>query len=317
MKSWQKLVRRHPELATAIPYEIALLMTIGTFFFRGGEDLHRFYIPLAEGCLNCALNPWHSSWILFPLRFIPPRLAWPLVTAATCLVLIWACRRLNTNPIPVLLAFPTFGVVWLGQVDAVVVGGLVLALTSPNPYLRGAGLLLMSIKPQVSGLVILYLLWRDKDRLRTLIIPAAVAILSVIVWGPLWPLEWLQNRGDIGLPVWGTAAIFPYGLVAFLAVPLMTSTREKITAILLATALSMPWFGVYSYVAFLPLLAPGWAAWVSYAWVLAYPWLGNKAVMFAFALPAALLVYLVWPHLREKLALKYIDAPDQPEDSPD
>jgi hypothetical protein len=119
------------------------------------------------------------------------------------------------------------------------------------------------------------------------------------VWGLDWPLRWWQTR-DIaaGLPLWGTASLFPAGLAAFAAVPLVDGPRKKVTAALLASALAIPQFGIYSYVTFLVFLAPAWALPLSYAWALVYPFLQAVSLEFAWTLPLGLLAWLLWPTLK-------------------
>ncbi len=295
---WLVQVKRIP-LKTVVTVEIIGIATVAAFFLPGGDDLYRFYLPFAQGCLDCGFNPWHASWILFPITLIPLRLLWPVWVFLTLVGLWWVCDQMNVNPIPVLLAFPTMGLVWLGQVEVLIAIGLTLGLLSPSPFVRGAGLVLASIKPHVTGVAILLLLIHDRERWKTLIVPGGVALLTAMVWGADWPLRWFGQRDPLApLPVWGTAALFPYGLVAFGAIFVVRNLREKVVATLLASALSFPWFGVYSYGVFLVFLAPWWVIPASYAWVLAYPMLGNSSVRFAWTLPLSLLVILIWPHLR-------------------
>ncbi len=285
-----------------VAVEVAVIMTVAAFFLPGGEDLHVYYLPQARGCLECGLNPWHTGWILAPLRFIPETIAWPVWTLFTTASLIWASRRLETESIFLLLTFPVMGLIWLGQAEAIVVIGLTLALIAPSPYLRGLGLLLMTIKPHLSGIAILVLLWYDDDRLKTLIIPVLALLATILVWGIDWPLRWLEARPeDLGLPVWGKATLlFPFSLVTFLSIFLVEGKRKRVLAALLASAISVPWFGVYSYTVFLVLMTPWWAVPLSYAWFVAYPWLENHSMQFAWILPLTLLITLIWPSLVER-----------------
>lgn len=293
-------------LRTAIAIEIIVIATIAAYLLPGGEDLYTYYLPQAQGCLECGYNPWHTSWILFPIQFIPLRILWSVWVFLTLTGITWACSRLKLNPVPVLLAFPTMGLIWLGQIEVVIIIGLTLALLSPNPYVRGLGLVLASVKPHVSGIPILILLFYDKQRWKTMLLPAAVAALSFVVWGIDWPLRWFALRNPLApLPVWGRAAFFPWGAVSFGTVFLVKKVREKITAALLASALTFPWFGVYSYTVFLVFLAPWWAALISYAWVVVYPWMGNNSLRFAWILPLSLLTTLIWPRLGELRKLLY------------
>ena len=292
-------LRRKLSLKDVVALEIVGLMTVLAFFLHGGEDLFTFYLPLARGCLTCAYNPWHTMWVVFPLRFIPVNLLWPFWILASGLMLWWTARQLKVNPTIVLLSFPAMGLIWLGQVDAVVALGLGLALTARSPWLRGLGIALASIKPQVSAVAILVLLWLDHDRWRVMIVPAAVLAASMVAWGPDWPLRWWRTR-DItaSLPLWGMASLFPVGLAAFAAIPFVDGPRNKVTAALLASALAIPQFGVYSYVAFLVFLAPGWALPLSYAWALAYPFIQGLSLELAWVLPLGLLGCLLWPSAR-------------------
>lgn len=313
-------------LKTAVAVEVIALMTVLAWFLPGGEDLYRFYLPLARGCLTCAYNPWHAMWIVFPLRFVPPRLLWTLWTCISGVMLWWASHRLAVNPVIVLLSFPALGMIWLGQVDALIALGLALAVTARSPWLRGLGIALTTIKPQVAALALILVLWFDSDRWRVLIIPTGVLALSLIVWGLDWPLRWWSSRAlTADLPLWGTASLFPYGLAAVLAIPLVRTPREKITAALLASALATPQFGIYSYVTFLVFMAPWWALPLSYAWALAYPLLQGYALEFAWTLPLSLLVALIWPQLRSwwmasarrlHLGSRHVQPPDHQPDRP-
>lgn len=293
------LKQKLPPIQHIIAIEIILILTVATFFLPGGDDLYRFYRPLSEGCLQCGYNPWHTYWILFPLQFIPLRFLWPIWTLITGLGTYWAMRQLGTNPVWPLLSFPMIGLIWLGQTDVLLIVGFTLALISKNPYARGFGLLLLSIKPQVAGPAILLLLIRDEDRLKTLIIPTVVLVISLIVWGITWPLQWLtyifQNPVS---PVWVQAVLFPVGLLAFLAVPLFKEKRDQLAVVFIATALGFPRFATYSYILFLVLIAPWWSLPLSYAWLLAWPIMHNTSMRLAWVLPLGILIYMLLPRIR-------------------
>ncbi len=300
LDAWYGRFLRSP-LSRAIEVEVTILaMVVFYFIYGAGQDLVEYYIPLAKGCFECALNPWYASWIFFPFRFIPPAILRALWSGFTIGATIWAARRLEVPWFVPLLAFPMFGELWLGQVDAVVLVGLVLTLTSKNPYVRGAGLVLASVKPQLSVVPMLILWIHDRDRWRTLLVPALLLIASAVVWGPDWPLRWFSGRRAIeSLPAWGVAAIFPYGVVALGALIFVRGVREQTTVALLASAITLPWFGVYSYFVFLAFMGPWWAIPLSYVWMLGFPLVGIDAVRIAIILPMALLTMMVWPHVRE------------------
>ncbi len=290
--------QRRISLRAAVSLEVILLGTVASLWLPGGEDLHAFYLPFARGCLECGFPPYHASWLLAPLALIPARLAWPLLTLLTLAGLAWLSHRLGSNPLVVLLAFPTMAQVWLGQVDVLIVAGLALALLSPNPYLRGAGLLLASIKPQTAGAAILVLLWYDRERGKTLLIPGLALAISLLAWGVDWPLRWLLADRHPHQHAWRLATLYPGGLLAFAGVALLKGKRQKLVGALLASAVGLPFYGVYAYVTFLAFLAPWWALPVSYLWLAAYPWLGNLSLQLAWVLPLALLGHLLWPPVR-------------------
>jgi hypothetical protein len=290
-------------LRKAIAVEIIILMVGGALVLPGGEDMYRFYLPIAQGCPQCGYNPWYTSWILFPIQFIPPRLLWAIWVLLTGVIVFWAAERLHTNSALVLLSFPMMGQMWLGQTDAVVILGLMLVLLSPSPYLRGMGILLASIKPQVAGPALLILWWYDQARWKTLIIPSVIFLLSLVVWNIDWPIQWWLGRevpGTIGPPnVWVMAPLTPYGILSFLSILVIKDKRRKVVAMLIASALCIPRFGVYSYIVFMIFINPWWALPLSYAWAAAYPWLGAAAMRFAWILPLGLLVYLILPEIKE------------------
>src|SRR5439155_27342792 len=95
-------------------------------------------------------------------------------------------------------------------------------------------------------------------------------------------------------------SLFPYGLLAFAAVPLVRGLVPRARTALLAQALATPFVGIYSYANFLVLGAPWWAVPLSYVWVLLYPWYGNQALSVSWVLRLALLVYELRPVMRER-----------------
>lgn len=294
------LKHKLPPIEHIISLEIIAILTVATFFLPGGDDLHRFYRPLAEGCLECGYNPYHTAWLLFPLRFIPLPLLWPLWTLITGLGIYWSMRQLDTHPLVPLLSFPMIGLIWLGQTDVLLIIGFTLVLTSKSPYIRGIGLLLLSIKPQAAGPAILLLILRDDEKFKTLIIPVIAFVISLIGFGYDWPLVWLRYIFENPVtPVWVQAVLFPVGLLAFLAVPLFKEKRDQLAIVFIASALGITRFATYSHILFLVLIAPWWALPISYAWLLAWPVMGNQSMRLAWIMPLALLIYMLWPRLKE------------------
>jgi len=183
----------YKKLSWIVAVEIAIVMVIATFFLQGGDDIYRYYLPFARGCLDCGFTPYYSYWLLWPLQFLPTDFVWPVWTALTLAGLLILCRCTGINPALYLLSFPIFGQVWLGQIDILVCLGLTLALLGKNPYARGVGIILAMIKPQYAAVAVFFLLTRERQLIKTLIVPAFVFMLSLVVFGISWPIGWIRH----------------------------------------------------------------------------------------------------------------------------
>lgn len=294
------------KLTWLIAIEIAIVMVVMTFIRPGGDDIYRYYLPFAQGCLNCGFTPYYSYWILWPLQFIPMELLWPFWTALTLTGLLLLCRFTGINPIFLLLAYPTFGQVWLGQIDILICLGLTLALLGKSPYTRGAGIALALIKPQYAAVAVFFLLTKEKQLVKTLIIPAVIFAFSLVVFGVTWPIEWYRNSiSNLPPHVWRLAAHDIWWLGALLVwVPfLFKDRRERFEVATIISALSSPVIGVYSYIIFLLFnLKKWWFVLLSYIWVLAYPFLGKSSLRFAWILPVVMLGQILYDKYKTDLS---------------
>jgi hypothetical protein len=202
-----------------------------------------------------------------------------------------------------LLSFPTLATLWLGQVDAFVVGGLALALLSPNPWLRGLGLSIAAIKPQITGLAIVVLLMHEQPRnlLKIFAAPLGVGLLSLAIYGWDWPIRWLANAAQVPAHAYAMNVVDP---LPYLLIPILwffKGRRRKFQAALFISTMASPYFGLYSYVIPLSFGLPGWGALLSYIWVPAFM-LGNTLLRLAWIFPAAMLVNLYLDGRRENTA---------------
>lgn len=282
------------KISWIIAVEIALITFIASFFLPGGDDFYRYYYPFANGCLNCAFVPYYARWIFWPLSLLPPRIAWPTWTLLSTVGFIVLCRFTKVNPAIVLLSFPAFGQFWLGQVDIIIAIGLVLGVLASNPYLRGIGLLLALVKPQITGLAVLVLLYSQPRReIIKVLLPSFLTILvSLAVYGIFWPIHWLMHSWqNLPVHVWRLASldISRYGFVLFFLPFLFKSVHSRFKAGLVVSAIATPFFGVYSYLVFLIFGMPWWSLLLSYAWILMYPLYGKESMRFAWILPIAML----------------------------
>lgn len=296
-------------LSWIVAIEISLIMVIASFHLPGGDDLHSYFLPFAKGCLRCGFLPYYALWLLWPLAHLPTALAWPIWTAFSLCGWLLVCRHTKANPALALLAFPALGQMWLGQIDVLIAAGLVLALRGTNAYLRGAGILLALIKPQLSLLALLVLLISERERTKMLAIPALAAIASLIAFGIGWPLEWCASA-VFHLPAsgWREAAmdVWPAGLLLVWLPFVLNDNLKRMEAGLLVGAIATPFVGVYSYLAFLAFgRKEWWTVPLSYAWLGLLPFWGRGAMRVAWVLPAALLAQLVYDRfIRAALPVK-------------
>lgn len=299
-----------PRTQQILTLEIAVLWVIVSFFLPGGDDLYRYYQPFQQGCDICGFVPPFARWFLWPLTVLPAYpLTWPLWTLISVTAFLLLARWTKVNPLLLMLSFPLWGQLWLGQVDWLVACGLVLFLLAKHPALRGFGILLAMVKPQLSALAILALLVQEKPLtiLKIIALPLAGFLLSLWLYGIRWPLEWLTgSSAAVPLHQWRLAGLDTWRIgIFFIWLPfLFRDKRQRLVASLLVSSIATPFFGVYSYVIFLLFILPWWAVPVSYVWGLASPWLDINAMRFAWILPLALLAWLFFNRNNSKVALE-------------
>jgi Glycosyltransferase family 87 len=288
-----------------VAIEIAILMVLASFFLPGGDDLYRYYLPFSGGCLECGFIPYFAKWVLWPLVLFPYNLAWPIWTAISLTGLLMICRVTRVNPVLVMMAFPTFGQIWLGQIDVLVCAGFALALLEKNAYLRGAGLALALIKPQFSLIAVITLLTCEREFLKVMVIPVVLAVASLVVFGMQWPLEWIHNAANnVPIHVWRLASmdLWPFGLLFIWTPFLFKDCRTRFEAGLLVSALSTPFVGVYSYIIFLVFIRKSWwSVPLSYAWLLLYPLWQEESMRLAWVFPLVLLLNMIYTKYKDRL----------------
>ena len=285
----------------------ALGVLSASLILPGGGDLYDYYLPFADGCFECGYVPYYAQWFLWPLTLLPAYpWTWPLWVFISIVLFFLLIQKTKVNPAFLMLSLPMIAQLWGGQIDVLVAAGLVIFLLSNSPYLRGFGLILALIKPQLSFLALFFVFLQEdrKDMRILLIIPIIVVIGSLTIFGMDWPLEWIRNA--LTLPVHmrrqASMDIWKYGV--FLTwVPLLFKDRFRRMQVSLAvTAIATPFYSMYSYVIFLLFYAPWWAVVLSYAWVLLIPWMGEAANRFAWILPLGVVskfLYDAWQDMRD------------------
>lgn len=273
---------------------------IASFYVPGGDDLYRYYLPFAQGCLSCGFVPYFSQWLLAPLRLLPGYpLTWPLWTVIHIAIFLLLAYVTEVNPFFLLISFPMLGQVWLGQIDVLIATGLVLFIKGQNPYLRGLGLILALTKPQLTAIPLILCLLLESPRLwmRLLTFPILIFLVSLLAFGFGWPVQWFSHAVK-GLPVhvWRLASldIWRFGLLLFPLPLFLQEVPERMQAGLLVAALATPFYGVYSYVLFLLFNVNLTSVLFSYAWLLGWGIWGAEAMRLAWILPFASLVDLFY-----------------------
>jgi hypothetical protein len=197
----------------------------------GGEDLYRYYLPFAQGCLNCGFVPYFTQWFLLPLRYFPEYpFTWALLTFVSVAGFLLLANYSGVNPLLLFLSFPMLGQIWLGQVDVLVAMGLVMFLFCNNTYLRGVGMIVALSKPQLTAFPLLICLFVESPRvlMKILLVPSLVLLVSIFSFGWNWWLQWLENAmNELPVHVWRLASLDVWRFGIFL-VPIPLIFREKL-----------------------------------------------------------------------------------------
>ncbi|HEX2908226.1 MAG TPA: glycosyltransferase family 87 protein [Phototrophicaceae bacterium] len=248
---------QNPRVQPWLYAEIGALLVLALAVMPGGFDFRYYFHPVAQGCYKCAYNPYFMEWFLRPLGLFPWRTSYLLLAVICIIAGWWLARQLGGNPFVVLVS-PTFlWILWLGQIDILPALGLGLAwwcTERKKPVLAGLGLLLLATKPQLGAFaILLFLCWNSW---KALLIPAAGALLSFIIYGLDWPLRWL---GYTPQTMFGGDAWFyiapTWLLIGLVGIFFIRGRREQVQYIVAATLAGAPYLGAYSFfvVPFFPL----------------------------------------------------------------
>lgn len=295
-----KLLSRPQKISWIAALGAAIGLIIVSFRLPGGDDLYRYYLPFALGCLDCGYVPYFAQWFLIPLRLLPPYpLAWPLWTIICITGFLTLAYISDVNPFWLMVSFPMLGQVWLGQVDVLLGLGLVTFLFMKNPYLRGAGLMLALTKPQLTALPLLLCLLLESPRLwiKVFLIPLIIFFASLFVFGWDWLTVWFNNSAAaLPVHVWRLASmdVWRFGIFLVPLPLLLQKRRERLTAGLLVSSLATPFFGVYSYVLFLLFDVKWWSVLLSYTWWMGFIFWQEQAMRLAWILPVSMLAHMMF-----------------------
>ncbi|MBI1882009.1 MAG: hypothetical protein HYR94_27855, partial [Chloroflexi bacterium] len=183
---------------------------------------------------------YYPPWVRY-VSYLP----WPGFIGLTFTGLALALYQRRASLLVMAITFfalPTLWVIFLGQIDGLIVFGL-----TGLPWLAP----FVTIKPQVSYLVCL----ARKKYLLGLLIWLAI---SIIIWGP-WPLDMLTIRNFTVVKEPHDISLWPWSLP--LVVILLWLSRGDEDMLMLAGTFALPYLHSYHYFVVLPALARV-ASWV-------------------------------------------------------
>jgi len=157
-------------------------------------------------------NPPWTLFLVLPFVVLPAPLGHATIIFATLLVYIYIVYKRKASLLSVvcfLLSVPVFTCLQYGQIDAFVLLGFVLP-----PQI---GIILLLMKPQVSGILILYLVYvayREGGftSVIALLGPAIFVFLCSLFWFGFWPLNWITSARILSRVFWFPTLV-PFGIL--------------------------------------------------------------------------------------------------------
>jgi len=286
------------------PWSLGVALGLVAFFTPHPEwHLDLEWFRLQQDILH---YPAYAHWLFALLGWAPEPVAYVGLSLATISGLYLAVRSFGGAHWMVFTSFAFAWILFYGQLDGLVAGGLGLAWwanRARRPILAGGGLTLAALKPQLALAAGLALWWWSPSRLKSLLVPAAVVLLSFVTSG-FWIPAWLDRLGDNdqwvllsrNLSLWpqiGGWALLVWPLILALRLP----RERKLAAVLAATALSSPYFPLPSAVVILSLAVPWWVWGIAQLPLLSLL-VGGWIYYVGKVLPVGLLVWAAWPQLR-------------------
>ena len=254
--------------ATAFGYVISYqLLAVG------GYEWALFQEAAFQGGLAARVaNPPYIFALLYPLLLLPLRMG-VFISSLIGITAVYTTHRLTgINKWLLLFSFPVLQNLFSAQLDPLSMLGVALgwwAIREKRPYHLGISLVLLGIKPHVTGaLAVVYLIWGWQPAV--LVAPVLVMLYSFALYG-FWLPGWFESivgQSSGTTPFFdGGVGLYPYGLLLWLPILLgrrLYSQLQLANAVIAATILSMPYVGPYSVMAFLGLPV----SWMTYLFVL-------------------------------------------------
>lgn len=252
---------------------------------------------------------FYAPWLLpiFHIFNLLPELAgyfiWSLLNIAG---VFFACRVFGGRAALAMTSYQMIYILFQGQITAILVGLLALfwwAAAHKKWALGGICLLIVAAKFQfgilLGGILWLYFPLSWRQRLQILIIPAAGALLSLLVW-PGWPSDLIQRLqasppntgGSLALWRWIGPAALLFWLPPFL---LPLDRTRRIVILSAAMSLGLPYLQQTDLLGLfvLPL------GWLPLLGNLAYSaaWLGHAGQQILVLIPSGVYLWIVLRNL--------------------
>lgn len=196
---------------------------------------------------------YNAPWILIPLiplALLPVRMGGATLVIINILIIFWLGKSFKVNPIMLAISFPAFFLILYGQIDGLVLSGLLLP--------QWLGVVLLSTKPQIGLWVIVFyfyekILAKEWRKVLTLFFPlVACFTISFLMYGQWMTSDNMSTVINFGhnSSLWPTSMMF--------GIPLLLSgyRQQNIRYVMMATPLLSPYVGPHSWL--IALLAIPW-----------------------------------------------------------
>ncbi len=199
---------------------------------------------------------YYAYWFVPIFQFLarlPVSISYFLWSLVNIGALFYSARVFGGRSILLLAAFQTFYILVFGQITGIIIGALALVLwgfAHEKPWVAGLGIVIACTKYHI-GFPAAFAIWAFygksfTNRLRSLVLPTIVCILSLLVY-PMWPIRVLETVRNFPPNDWGSITLWrwlgPLSLVFWLPPLILPLPRDKrLLGLMAAIPLAVPYF---------------------------------------------------------------------------